>query len=75
MLIYQITTLDPTLQKNLVASLELGLTNIGVDTVYTLCCDFIQVSKTSYYQRFENNMNTGARMLHGATQTSGHSHL
>ena len=25
------------------ASLELGLTNIGVDTVYTLCCDFIQV--------------------------------
>merc|ERR1719341_553642 len=39
----KITTLDPTLQKNLVASLELGLTNIGVDTVYTLCCDFIQV--------------------------------
>merc|ERR1719341_3193503 len=39
----KITTLDPELQKNLVASLELGLTSIGVDTVYTLCCDFIQV--------------------------------
>ena len=49
LILSQITTLDPTLQKNLVASLELGLTNIGVDTVYTLCCDFIQVSETSYY--------------------------
>ena len=39
------TTLNPELQKNLVASLELGLTSIGVDTVYTLCCDFIQVFK------------------------------
>ena len=25
--------------------MELGLTSIGVDTVYTLCCDFIQVFK------------------------------
>ena len=40
----QITSLEPNLQKNLVASLELGLTSIGVDTVYTLCCDFLQVS-------------------------------
>jgi len=39
----KVTTLNPDLQKNLVASLELGLTSIGVDTVYTLCCDFIQV--------------------------------
>ena len=40
----QITSLEPNLQKNLVASLELGLTSIGVDTVYTLCCDFLQVT-------------------------------
>ena len=39
----KISTLNPELQKNLVASLELGLTSIGVDSVYTLCCDFIQV--------------------------------
>jgi hypothetical protein len=39
----KITSLNPELQKNLVASLELGLTSVGVDTVYTLCCDFIQV--------------------------------
>jgi len=39
----KITTLPPDLQKNLVASLELGLTSVGVDTVFTLCCDFIQV--------------------------------
>jgi len=39
----KITSLNPDLQKNLVASLELGLTTVGVDTVYTLCCDFIQV--------------------------------
>ena len=31
------------IQKNLVASLELGLTALGVDAVFTLCCDFIQV--------------------------------
>ena len=30
-------------QKNLVASLELGLAGLGVDAVFTLCCDFIQV--------------------------------
>ena len=40
----QITSLDQNLQKNLVASLELGLTTIGVDNVYTLCCDFLQVN-------------------------------
>ena len=34
---------DNQLQKNLIASLELGLLGIGVDSVYTLCCDFIQV--------------------------------
>merc|ERR1712013_368093 len=39
----KITSLDPGLQKNLVASLELGLAGLGVDAVFTLCCDFIQV--------------------------------
>ena len=39
----KICNLNSDLQKNLMASLELGLTGIGVDTVYTLCCDFIQV--------------------------------
>ena len=39
----KICNLNPELQKNLIASLELGLTGIGVDSVYTLCCDFIQV--------------------------------
>jgi len=39
----KITSLNPELQKNLVASLELGLTALGVDAVFTLCCDFIQV--------------------------------
>jgi len=39
----KVTQLEPGLQKNLVASLELGLTAIGVDAVFTLCCDFIQV--------------------------------
>ena len=41
----QVTSLNPDLQKNLVASLELGLTTLGVDAVFTLCCDFIQVSQ------------------------------
>jgi hypothetical protein len=40
----KICALNPDLQKNLVASLELGLTTVGVDTVYSLCCDFIQES-------------------------------
>ena len=31
------------LRKNLIGSLELGLTGIGGDSVYTICCDFIQV--------------------------------
>merc|ERR1712098_1025328 len=39
----KVTSLNPDLQKNLVASLELGLTSLGVDSVFTLCCDFIQV--------------------------------
>ena len=39
----KICALNPELQKNLVASLELGLTTVGVDTVYSLCCDFVQV--------------------------------
>jgi len=47
----KICALNPDLQKNLVASLELGLTSLGVDTVYSLCCDFIQVL-CSYMLRF-----------------------
>ena len=39
----KICNLNPDLQKNLMASLELGLSGMGVDTVYTLSCDFIQV--------------------------------
>lgn len=39
----KICTLNDDLLKNLMASLELGLTGIGVDSVHTLCCDFIQV--------------------------------
>lgn len=39
----KICCLNADLQKNLVASLELGLTSVGVDTVYSLSCDFIQV--------------------------------
>ena len=39
----KICTLNPELQGNLVRSLELGLTTVGVDSVYALCCDFIQV--------------------------------
>lgn len=39
----KISTLHPDLQQNLIRSLELGLTTIGVDNVFTLCCDFIQV--------------------------------
>ena len=39
----KICHLNPELQKNLMASLQLGLTGIGVDSVYILCCDFLQV--------------------------------
>ena len=41
----KICTLNADLQKNLIASLEVGLTHsLGMsDTVYSLCCDFIQV--------------------------------
>ena len=41
----KICALNLSLQKNLIASLEVGLTqSLGMsDTVYCLCCDFIQV--------------------------------
>ncbi len=39
----KICNLNPDLQKNLVLSLELGLTAVGNDSVYQLCCDFVQV--------------------------------
>ena len=47
----KICALNPDLQKSLVASLELGLTTVGVDTVFSLCCDFVQVLCT-YMLRF-----------------------
>ncbi len=55
----KICNLTPDLQKNLVLSLELGLTSIGVDVVYQLCCDFIQVS-CNYMIRSKN---TGAPLF------------
>ena len=39
----KICYLNTELQKNLFASLELGLTGIGVDTVFNLSCEFLQV--------------------------------
>ena len=36
--------LQADLQQSLVTSLQLGLTNLGVDPVFSLCCDFIQVN-------------------------------
>jgi hypothetical protein len=39
----KVISLEPGLQENLVNSLQLGLTSLGVDNVFTLCCDFIQV--------------------------------
>ena len=39
----KICNLNLDLQKNLFASLELGLTGIGVDTVFNLSCEFLQV--------------------------------
>ena len=35
--------LGADMERNLIRSLELGLTTLGVDSVYVLCCDFIQV--------------------------------
>ena len=40
----KVTGLQPDLQQSLVNSLQLGLTSLGVDPVFSLCCDFIQVS-------------------------------
>jgi len=39
----KVTGLQPDLQQSLVNSLQLGLTSLGVDPVFSLCCDFIQV--------------------------------
>ena len=41
----KVISLEPGLQVNLVNSLQLGLTSLGVDSVFTLCCDFIQVQQ------------------------------
>ena len=42
----KICDLGPGLLKNLVTSLELGLSaTVGGDTVLQLCCDFVQVRK------------------------------
>ena len=47
----KICALNTELQKNLIASLEVGLTqSLGMsDTVYSLCCDFIQVLSRHLY--------------------------
>jgi len=45
--------LDEGLQKNLISSLEIGLTGVGVgasDTVFILCCDFLQVICSYLYR-------------------------
>lgn len=42
----KICALDAELQKNLLLSVELGLTTLGVDSVYVLCCDFLHVLVT-----------------------------
>jgi hypothetical protein len=39
----KVISLEAGLQENLVNSLQLGLTTLGVDAVFILCCDFIQV--------------------------------
>jgi len=39
----KVTGLPSALQQSLVTSLHLGLTSLGVDPVFSLCCDFIQV--------------------------------
>ena len=40
----KICSLNPDLQKNLLLSLELGLSaSLGLDSVFVLCCDFIIV--------------------------------
>ena len=32
------------MRRNLILSLELGFTTLGVDAVFVLCSDFVQVS-------------------------------
>ena len=39
----KVNGLQAELQQSLVNSLQLGLTSLGVDPVFSLCCDFIQV--------------------------------
>jgi len=39
----KVSGLQADLQQNLVSSLRLGLTSLGVDPVFSLCCDFVQV--------------------------------
>jgi len=54
----KICNLQPDLQRNLVVSLELGLTtSVGNDTVYQLCCDFVQVL-CSYMFRAKKSADT-----------------
>lgn len=48
----KVCAINDQLRRNLIASLELGLTSIGVDAVYLLCCDFVQVL-CGYLVRFK----------------------
>jgi hypothetical protein len=53
----KVISLEPGLQENLVNSLQLGLTSLGVDNVFTLCCDFIQVLLiVNYSKTFSGNV-------------------
>ena len=44
------TRTTPTKRAPTSTGLELGWTSIGVDTVYTPCCDFIQAQDTPIYE-------------------------
>ena len=44
------TRTTPTNRMQTSTGLELGWTSIGVDTVYTPCCDFIQAQDTPIYE-------------------------
>ena len=68
----KICHLNPELQKNLMASLQLGLTGIGVDSIHILCCDFIQVSLVKFVKILEIFVNfwliSGALLLYSSEQ-------
>ncbi len=42
-MLIKICDLGDDMRRNLILSLELGFTTLGVDSVFVLCCDFVQV--------------------------------